>query len=219
MLKLTCLNCSHEFVGTISFDSLGWHSVCPKCGSSFDVDAPEGRIKMLFLDTEEVEECDFDCFYNGEAVCSFYTFDTVKEFFTKWKEISECPDSMWYLVFDGDIKDENCICSGACDPYDIGIFMEHFFCNEDGICYPKLHERNPKYTYWLYDPDENRVYGTEADIAGRRLVYQKRRNALFYDGATNKPLVPQPAFHAKHLLNRGIHLADKYIPANSSERD
>lgn len=219
MRQLTCLSCNHSFSGSMSFDELGWHSSCPECGTSFDVDIPEGRIKMFFMDTGSRDTDDFDDYYRGAAVYSFYAFDNVKDFFAKWKEISEDPDSMWYWCYDGEIKDENCFCSGACDPYDIDIFMEHFFCNEDGICYPKPHERNPKYTYWLYDPDENRVYGAEEDIAGRKLVYQKRRNSLFYDGATNKPLIPQPAFHVKHLLGRGIHLADKYIPANLSARN
>lgn len=40
-MKLTCLNCWHQFDGDVSLDELGWHSVCPKCGSSFDVDVPE----------------------------------------------------------------------------------------------------------------------------------------------------------------------------------
>ena len=40
-MKLTCLQCGNEFEGTVSKDDLGWHSVCPECGSSFDVDVPE----------------------------------------------------------------------------------------------------------------------------------------------------------------------------------
>lgn len=37
-MKLKCLNCDHEFESTISYDELGWHSSCPECGGSFDVD-------------------------------------------------------------------------------------------------------------------------------------------------------------------------------------
>lgn len=40
-MKLTCLNCWHIFDGDVSLDELGWHSACPECGSSFDVDVPE----------------------------------------------------------------------------------------------------------------------------------------------------------------------------------
>ena len=39
-MKLKCLQCGHEFDGTIEYDELGWHSTCPKCDGSFDVDAP-----------------------------------------------------------------------------------------------------------------------------------------------------------------------------------
>ena len=40
-MKLTCLNCGHEFEGSVSLDALGWHSVCPACECSFDTDTPE----------------------------------------------------------------------------------------------------------------------------------------------------------------------------------
>lgn len=190
----TCMNCYHAFDGSVSLDELGWHSVCPECGSSFDVDVPGGRIKMFFMDTEHRASDSFDNYYRGAAVCSFYAFDSVEDFVAKWKEISEDPDSMWYWCYDGEIRDENCFCSGACDPDDIEIFREHFFCNKDGICYPRPHDRNPKYTYWLYDATEGRVYHASEDAIGRELVYQKRRNALFYDAATNKPLATQPVF-------------------------
>ncbi len=35
---LCCLNCGHEFDGTVEYDELGWHSSCPECGGSFDTD-------------------------------------------------------------------------------------------------------------------------------------------------------------------------------------
>ena len=37
-MKLKCLHCDHEFNGTVSNDELGWHSSCPECECSFDVD-------------------------------------------------------------------------------------------------------------------------------------------------------------------------------------
>jgi hypothetical protein len=37
-MRHTCLSCWHEFDASISIDELGPHTVCPKCGSSFDVD-------------------------------------------------------------------------------------------------------------------------------------------------------------------------------------
>ena len=215
-MEFFCPYCAHVFHGAMSLDNLGWHAVCPECEAFFDVDIPdipEGRIKMFFMDTDSRTSDAFNDYYRGAAVCSFYAFDKVKDFIAKWKEISEDPESMWYWCYDGEIKDENCFCSGAYDPEDIDIFREHFFCNEDGICYPMLHERNPRFTYWLYDPAEDRVYDTSVDMVGREMVYQKRRNSLFYDAATNKPLVPQPAFYIKQMLNKGHPLAAKYIPA------
>lgn len=129
-MKLVCMNCSHEFEGSISLDDLGWHSVCPECGSSFDVDVPEGKIKMLFQDTVTSET--YHNFYRNDAVCSYYAFDTVAEFFAKWKEVSEDPDGMWHWVYDGSIADDNCVCSGCCMPEDMEIFMEYWKCDRNG---------------------------------------------------------------------------------------
>ena len=39
----TCMNCQKEFEGELSLDALGWHTVCPFCDASFDVDAPDSR--------------------------------------------------------------------------------------------------------------------------------------------------------------------------------
>jgi hypothetical protein len=36
--RMCCLDCGHEFEGAASLDFLGWHSVCPECYGSFDVD-------------------------------------------------------------------------------------------------------------------------------------------------------------------------------------
>lgn len=42
------------------------------------------------------------------------------------------------------------------------------------------------YIYSLYNP-ETKQFGT-----GGKLVYQKRKNGLFYDPETNTPIDPQP---------------------------
>ncbi len=40
--KITCLNCGHEFMlAGASVDSLGAHTTCEKCGTSFDIDLPD----------------------------------------------------------------------------------------------------------------------------------------------------------------------------------
>lgn len=42
MKNTNCLNCGHEFELTEVYnDSLGWHTVCPECDSSFDINIEE----------------------------------------------------------------------------------------------------------------------------------------------------------------------------------
>lgn len=120
-MKLNCLNCYHEFDGSITKDNLGWHSSCPECECSFDVDVPQGRIVMAFAN-----DCDYDFFtndwYDSNEFLSYYAFDTVEEFMETWDKVSDNPDSMWYWVMDnGEL-----VCSGACDPGDEEIFEEYF---------------------------------------------------------------------------------------------
>lgn len=68
-MELICLNCGCEFEGSLSNDELGWHSVCPECECSFDVDIerfliPRGtkvrfhgdRIGIVDWNDEEVTE-------------------------------------------------------------------------------------------------------------------------------------------------------------------
>lgn len=40
-LSLTCPHCGHTFMGGASEDNLGWHSMCPACEQSFDIDLPK----------------------------------------------------------------------------------------------------------------------------------------------------------------------------------
>lgn len=65
-MKLKCLQCDYEFDGTISYDELGWHSACPKCGGSFDVDVTFGD----FINTEQYLMADIISFVNtnGEEI-------------------------------------------------------------------------------------------------------------------------------------------------------
>lgn len=125
-MKLQCLNCDHEFDGTISRDELGWHSVCPECERSFDVDVPEGRIIMAFTDPDDEDEEDpykyFDEIFHGQNIHLYMAFDTPREFIKKWKQIYDKPNGMWYWCLDNGY----CFCSGACDPDDIEIFEDYF---------------------------------------------------------------------------------------------
>lgn len=53
-MKIKCLNCGYEFDGTAEYDELGWHSSCPECESSFDVDTED------YENTTEIDGVLFD---------------------------------------------------------------------------------------------------------------------------------------------------------------
>lgn len=36
-MKHICVHCTQGFTAPMYFDSLGWHTMCPHCGGSFDV--------------------------------------------------------------------------------------------------------------------------------------------------------------------------------------
>lgn len=178
-MKLTCLNCGHEFEGSISLDNLGWHSVCPECGSSFDVDVPEGRIVMAF--TDPVEHFDENGEYvnstyefltdefSGEGIHTYYAFNTPEEFIDKWEEILDEPNGMWYWVLDNG----KCICSGACDPGDLeDIFLEHFENNELPVRYQK------KTYYVTYKIDARYVVEVEAKNLEEAM---EEAESMYYD--------------------------------------
>ena len=72
-MKLKCLHCEYEFDGTIAWDELGWHSSCPECGCSFDVDIVKCTCcgkecytneypEVVFMDGKNIicEECSID---------------------------------------------------------------------------------------------------------------------------------------------------------------
>lgn len=122
-MKLNCLNCGHEFDGSISKDNLGWHSSCSKCNCSFDVDVPTGRIIMAFA-WDETDEYFTDDWHDDNKFATYYAFDTPEEFMKAWKKMAypNWPDGMWYWVTDnGEL-----ICSGAYDDGDEEIFIEHW---------------------------------------------------------------------------------------------
>lgn len=128
-MKLTCMSCLHEFEGNITRDELGWHGVCPKCGASFPVAVPQGKIVMAFVDDSDSSK-DGEHFtddFRGKDIRTYYAFDTVDEFMEAWYKMSDDPDGMWYWVLDNG----KLICSGACDPNDDESFGEHFGFDAD----------------------------------------------------------------------------------------
>lgn len=125
-MELKCLHCGYEFDGSISKDELGWHSVCPECDGSFDVDMPNGRIIMAFA-WDETDEYFTDDWCDDNEIATYYAFDTVEEFMKAWRKMAYCedgcyPDSMWYWVIDNG----KLVCSGACDTYDEDIYKEYW---------------------------------------------------------------------------------------------
>jgi hypothetical protein len=74
----------------------------------------DGKIIMAFTDPVEGDENPYKYFtdnFTGEGVHSYFIFNTPEEFISKWLEIYNKPNGMWYWVLDGD----KCICAGACD--------------------------------------------------------------------------------------------------------
>lgn len=132
-MRLKCLHCDHEFEGTISWDDLGWHSSCPSCGCSFDVEVPEGHIIMAFADPDDNYEDPYGNFtvdLHASSILSYYAFSSRKDFLKKWEEkvYNEEPDGMWYWVVEGD----NLITYGAADPGDIELICEAWDVETDG---------------------------------------------------------------------------------------
>lgn len=124
-------HCGKKFEGTVSRSKLGWHSVCPCCGSSFNVDLPNGKFAIVFADDDgENYVKNFTEQYTKANIKSYHTFKTKEEFITYWKDMYENPEGMWYWCLDfshpEEYPDGYCFCSGACDPDDIEIFEEYF---------------------------------------------------------------------------------------------
>lgn len=79
-----------------------------------DTDPPETRYRYF---TDE---------FTGEGVHTRYTCFGVEAFINRWIQLYDKPNGMWYWVLDNG----KCICSGACDPDDIDIFIEHWHLEE-----------------------------------------------------------------------------------------
>lgn len=125
-MKLKCLHCGKKIDGTISHDNLGWHSICPECGCSFDVDVPNGKILMLFAaqDTDFAYD-KFEDNHLKNAIYSYRAFNSVRSFMRAWRKMAEAPDSMWYWVIDTETNDY--VTTGACSiDGDREIFKDYF---------------------------------------------------------------------------------------------
>ena len=71
-MKFTCLHCEHEFEGSASLDRLGWHTLCPECGCSFDVDLPTmGELRRTIM---KDHHGDVMYFYYDEDIDETYEF-------------------------------------------------------------------------------------------------------------------------------------------------
>lgn len=60
--------------------------------------------------------------FTGKGLVAVYGCTNVKDFFSLMEHLIEYPDGMWYWV----LHEGKCICSGACDPYDMESFEEYF---------------------------------------------------------------------------------------------
>lgn len=128
--KYVCPNCGNVFAGSIDLDELGWHTSCPECRVSFDVDVPEGRFVIAFVDDERIDAHNlFTDYFRGNAIISYFAVDTEGEFINLWASICDKPvedNGMWYWCLDyKDPVSPVLLTSGACDPGDIDFFEEY----------------------------------------------------------------------------------------------
>ena len=101
MNKCKCLNCEKEFtLKSASNDNLGWHTTCPECGGSFDIDIENHLLqrgtKVKLLDgtigiidgndaetTEEYENINYYVcpmeFYNLDAAKGYKIYKMMQE--------------------------------------------------------------------------------------------------------------------------------------------
>lgn len=105
-----------------------------------DTDPPETRYRYF---TDE---------YTGKGVHTWYTSPSVEGFINAWIGIYDKPPGMWYWV----LEDGECICSGACDPYDIDIFIEYWHLEEYSDA---IHEsmKTKKYVYLNSEKEKNNM--------------------------------------------------------------
>ena len=52
IVKTKCLQCGEDIVGDLFNDNMGAFTVCPKCGSSFDIDIIE-QIERIAMEYEQ----------------------------------------------------------------------------------------------------------------------------------------------------------------------
>ena len=98
-MELKCLQCEHEFEGGICYDELGWHSICPECGGSFDVDVPEGTPMFFRYEAKNKDG-------NFEGIFSFFN-PSQRRYFNrflrepKWYEKNPDIDSRCWFTEEG----------------------------------------------------------------------------------------------------------------------
>ena len=163
-MKLHCLNCGHNFEGFISFDAYGWHSSCPACDGSFDVDVgipTQSKYIIAFADDED-DSCFSDDILEAKLI-SVNGYASARDFIQAWENFVEHPESMWYfcLIRRNDevgLDKYDYMVTGACDPNDIEAFAE----SGD----PELEAEARKSSYFTGDDEETDDDDTDGDDTG-----------------------------------------------------
>ena len=126
-----------------------------------DTDPPETRYRY-FTDN-----------FTGDGVHTWYNCFSVEAFINRWIQLYDKPNGMWYWVLD----DGKCICSGACDPYDIDIFIEHWHLEAYSDA---IHESmNTREWVSLNDEKENKTMATKTTNKTKSMLLEEidARNA------------------------------------------
>lgn len=127
-MKLSCLQCGHNFEGTLSKDELGWHSCCPKCGASFDADLPDS---MAYSDLRKIF-CTYEREHPKETPLTGYVLITQNSFTEAYSENERTyrfssrskaymPNMCGYSIY-----------ANSVDGSDLGVRLEQYLAAERG---------------------------------------------------------------------------------------
>lgn len=131
-MQLICPSCHHVFDSSITYIKTTedlWKTTCPKCQNTYTIynDMTKANVVMAFVndkdeDGNEKPIDNYSTTWDAKDIYAIYAFNTIDEFWSKWCEIVETPDTPWYHVL---YKGAH-IYSGICDWDDQDIFENAF---------------------------------------------------------------------------------------------
>lgn len=176
-MKLTCLNCNHVFQGNVSYDNLGWHSSCPKCGASFDVDLPGFSIDNYYLLSLDTSVKEPNC--NKYTAYDIYgPISSLKELWAEFKNhIAPLVLGMYCYVLQG----REVIVEGECGG-NLDDKLHDYIVNLDTLNYQFLSRLQGDCKYYLGAGGRKEKHLWAKDVDGQIALMKKT-----YDNIAVKP--------------------------------